>query len=74
MPHLQITEAVYCNTVDNDHQHTSRVLYAFVPNKSFGRLLDISTKVFIFLKAFNSDFSHIEVWFVVIQKNSRRNW
>ena len=38
-------------------------LYIFVPNKSFGQLLDISPKNFIFLKIFYSEFSYIEVWF-----------
>ena len=41
----------------------SRVLYTFIPNKSFGQILDISPKNFIFLKLFNSEFSYIEVWF-----------
>ena len=35
----------------------------FVPNKSFGQLLDISPKDFIFLKNFDSDLWYIEVWF-----------
>ena len=34
-----------------------------VPNKSFGQLLDISHKNFIFLRTFDSEFSYIEVWF-----------
>ena len=38
-------------------------MYTFVPNKSFGQLLDISSKNVIFLKAFDSEFSYIEVWF-----------
>ena len=29
-------ETVHCNIVNNDFQQDSRVLYAFVPNKSFG--------------------------------------
>ena len=41
VPHLEIVEIVYWNTVDNDYQHESRVSYLFVPNKSFGQLLDI---------------------------------
>ena len=63
--HLEITEVllVHCNIVNNDYQQDSRVLYTFVPNKSFGQLLDISPKNFIFLKAFDSEFSYIEVWF-----------
>ena len=62
---LEITEVVliHCNIVNNDYQQDSRVLYTFVPNKSFGQLLDISAKNFIFLKTFNSEFSYIEVWF-----------
>ena len=26
---------VYCNLVKNDYQHTSKVLFTFVPNKQF---------------------------------------
>ena len=54
--HLEITEVVlvYCNIVNNDYQHDSIVSYVFVLNKSFGQLLDISPKTFIFQKAFNS--------------------
>ena len=37
--------------VNNDYQHDSRVLYTFVPNKSFGSLLDIS------------EYDEIAVWF-----------
>ena len=33
----------------------------FVREKSFGQLLDILPKNFIFLKIFNSEFSYIEV-------------
>ena len=41
--HLEITEVVltHCNIVNNDYQQNSRVLYKFVPNNSFGQLLDI---------------------------------
>ena len=65
VPHLEITEIVliYCNIVNNNYQQDLRVLYTFVPNKSFGQLLDISPKIFIFLKSFHSQFSYIEVWF-----------
>ena len=54
---------IHCNIVNNNYQQDSRVLYTFVPNKSFGQLLDISPKNFIFLKTFDSEFSYIEVWF-----------
>ena len=70
-PHLEITEVVlvHCNIANNDYQHNSRILYTFVPNKSFGQLLDISSKNFVFLKTFNSEFSYIEVW--LTDKNSK---
>ena len=65
VPHLQITEVVlvHCNMVNNDYQQDSRVLYTFVPNKSFGSLLDISPSNHIFLKTFNSEYDEIIVWF-----------
>ena len=62
VPHLEIDEVslIHCNIVNNDYQEDSRVLYTFVPDKSFGQLLDISPKNF---KTFNSEFSYTEVWF-----------
>ena len=58
MPHLEITEVVliHCNIVNNDYQQYSRVLYTFVPNNSFGQLLNILPNNIIFLKTFNSKF------------------
>ena len=65
VPHLEITEVVLvdCNMVNNDYQHDSRVLYTFVPNKSFSSLLDISPCNHIFSKTFNSEYDKIIVWF-----------
>ena len=65
MPNLEITKVVlvHCNIDDNDYQHDSRVLYTFIPNKSFGQLTDVSPKNTIFLKIFISEFSYIEVLF-----------
>ena len=37
--------------------------YTFVPNKSFGQLLDILSENFTLLKTFDLEFSYIEVWF-----------
>ena len=61
VPHLKITEvvSVHCNVVKNDYQEDSRVLYTFVPNKSFGKLLEISPKNIILLKSFDAEFSYI---------------
>ena len=65
VPHLEITEVVLlnCNTVNNDYQQDSRVLYTFVTNKSFGSLLKISPENHIFLKTFSSEFQEIKVCF-----------
>ena len=54
---LEITEVTLVH-----YQQDSRVLYTFVLNKSFGQLLGISPKNFIFIKAFKSEFLYIEVW------------
>ena len=39
VPHLEIVELVlvHCNLVNNNYQQDSRILYTFVPNKTFGR-------------------------------------
>ena len=52
VPHLEIVELVlvHCNLVNNDYQKDSRILYAFVPNKPFGSLLQISATNHIILK------------------------
>ena len=65
VPHLEIAEVVlvHWNMVNNDYQQDSRVLYTFVPNKSFGSLLDISPSNHIFLKTFNFQYEGIIVWF-----------
>ena len=55
--------------INSDYQHDSRVLHTFVPNKSFGSLLDISRSNNIFLKTFNSEYDEIVVWFT--DQNSR---
>ena len=58
MLHLETTEVVlvHCNIANKDYPHDLRVLYTFVPNKSFGQLVYISSKNLIFLKIFNSEF------------------
>ena len=65
MLHLEITKIVlvHWNIVNNDYQQDSRVLYTFVPKKSFSQLSDISSKNVMFLKTFDSEFPYIEEWF-----------
>ena len=43
IPKLESLEVVLvrCNLVKNDYQHTSKVLFSFVPNKQFGQLINI---------------------------------
>ena len=49
---MEINDVVLvpCNIVNNNYQQNSSVLYRFIPNKSFGELLDILLKNSIFLK------------------------
>ena len=65
MPYSEITKLALadCDVVSNNYQQNSRVFYTFVPNKSFGQLLDIFPEKFIFLKTFNSEFYDTAVWF-----------
>ena len=65
VPHLEIVEVVlvHCNLVNNDYLQNSRILYTFVPNKTFGSLLEISPPNHVFLKTFNSEFQEIKIWF-----------
>ena len=66
VPCLEVVELVlvHCNLVNNDYQQDSRILYAFVPNKTFGSLLEISPTNYVFLKTFNSEFQEIKIWFI----------
>ena len=54
---------VHCNLVNNDYQQDSRILHTFVPNKTFGSLLEISPTKPVFLKTFNSEFQEVKIWF-----------
>ena len=65
VPNLEVAELVlaHCNLINTDYQQDSRMLYTFVPNKSFGSLLEISPTNHAFLKTFNSEFQEVKVWF-----------
>ena len=58
VPRLEVVQLVlvHCNLVNNDYRQDSRILYDFVPNKTFGSLLEISPTNHVFLKSFNSEF------------------
>ena len=63
--HLEIVEfvLVHCNLVNNDYQQDSRILFTFVPKKTFGSLLEISPTNQLFQKTFTSEFQEVKVWF-----------
>ena len=65
VPKLQSVEVVlvHCNLVKNDYQHSSKVLFSFVPNKQFGQLINISPHSLTILNTINTEFFFIEVWF-----------
>ena len=65
VPKLEIVQVVlvHCNLVKNDYQHTSKVLYTFVPDKKFGRLINISLHAFTMMNTVNTDFSYVEAWY-----------
>ena len=65
LPRLENVEVVlvHCNLVNNSYQQSSRVLFTFVPNKQYCQLIITSPHSLIFLKAMNTEFSEIEIWF-----------
>ena len=65
VPKLESVEVVlvHCNLVKNDYQHTSKVLFSFVPNKQFGQLINISPHSLTMMNTVSTEFSFAEVWF-----------
>ena len=63
VPHVEVVElvVVHCNLIKNDYQQDSQILYTFVPNETFGSLLEILPTNQIFLKKFNSEFQEFEI-------------
>ena len=55
-PKLESVEVVLvdCNLVKNDYQHTSKVLFSFVPNKQFGQLINISSRPLTLMNTVNT--------------------
>ena len=54
---------MHCNLVKNGCQHTSKVLFSFVPKKQFGQLINISLHSLTMMNTVNSEFSCVKVWF-----------
>ena len=65
VPKLESVEVVlvHYNLVKNDYQHSSKVLFSFVPNKQFGQLINIHSNTLVMMNTINTEFSFIEVWF-----------
>ena len=65
VPKLEFVEVilVHCNLVKNDYQHSSKVLFSFVPNKQFGQLINISPPSLTMMNTVNTEFSSVEAWF-----------
>ena len=66
VPNLESVEVVlvHCNLVKSDYQHTSKVLFSFVPNEKFGQLINISPHSLKMMNKVNTEFSFVEVWFM----------
>ena len=64
-PSLEVFEAdlVQCNFVDNQYQQKSQVLYTFMPNKSYGYLVNVEPSNLVFLKTHNTEFDEIIITF-----------
>ena len=54
---------MHCNLVKKDYQHSSKVLFSFVPNKKFGQLINILPNILTMMNTVNTEFSYTEVWF-----------
>ena len=65
VPRLENVEVflVHCNLLNNSYQQHSRVLFIFIPNKQYGKLISISPHSLVFLKTMNTDFLEIDIWF-----------
>ena len=65
VPKLESVEVILvrCNLVKNHYQHPSKVLFTFVPNKSFGQLINHSPHSLAMMNTVNTEFSSDDVSF-----------
>ena len=54
---------VQSNSVDNQYQQNSEVLYIFTPNKSYAHLLNVEPSYLVFLKTYNIELDEIIITF-----------
>ena len=62
---LEVVEVVLvqCSLVDNQYQQKSEVLYTFMPNKSYGYLLNVEPSNLVLLKIYNIESFEIAIIF-----------
>ena len=65
LPKLESVDLVlmHFNLVNNNYQKASRVLFTFVPDKSYGQIMTTVPHPLITLKTVNTEFTFVEVWF-----------
>ena len=64
-PSLEVAEVVLVqyNSIDNQYQQKSEVLYTFTPNKSYAYLLSAEPSNLVFLKTYNTECDKIIIAF-----------
>ena len=62
VPKLESVEVVLVHCVLVKNEHTSKVLFIFVPNKQFCQLINISPHFLTTMTTVNTEFSFVEVW------------
>ena len=65
VPQLHQVDSIllHCNIVQNDYLQNFKLLYEFVPDLSFGKLISVKPPVFIQCKTTDSIFDYIEIRF-----------
>ena len=65
IPELEQVDSVllHCNIVQNGYLQKSKLLYEFVPEKTFVKLISVQPTVLIRYKTRDSIFDYIEIWF-----------
>ena len=54
---------LHSKIVQNDYLQNSKLLYGFVPDKTFGQLISVKAPAFIQCKTSDTTFDYIEIWF-----------
>ena len=74
VPKLEIVDVIliHCNVVNNSYQEASKVLFKFLPDKQFGKLITIAPHLLTMLKTTNAEFQSIKVWFTVQNNRPRK--